>query len=52
MIKRLFQWQKGYDVFSISQKNLDRAIEYVKNQKIHRANSTIGNFQPSKREAV
>ena len=36
-----FQWQKGYGVFSISQKNLDQAIEYVKNQKIHHANSTI-----------
>jgi putative transposase len=36
-----FQWQKGYGVFSISYKNLDGAIEYVKNQKIHHANFTI-----------
>ncbi|MGI0482652.1 transposase [Geminocystis sp. CENA526] len=35
-----FQWQKGYGVFSISQKNLSQAIEYVKNQKKHHANST------------
>lgn len=35
-----FQWQKGYGVFSISQKNLDVAIEYVKNQKKHHRNST------------
>ncbi|BAQ62992.1 probable transposase [Geminocystis sp. NIES-3708] len=36
-----FQWQKGYGVFSISHKNLDQAIAYVKNQKKHHANSRI-----------
>jgi putative transposase len=35
-----FQWQKGYGVYSISYKNLEIAIEYVKNQKEYHANST------------
>ncbi len=36
-----FGWQKGYGVFSISLKNLDIAINYVKRQKEHHQNGTI-----------
>jgi putative transposase len=36
-----FQWQKGYGVFSVGVKNLDIAVNYVKNQKQHHQNNTI-----------
>lgn len=31
----LFDWQRGYGVVSFGQKDLDRVIEYVRNQKEH-----------------
>ena len=36
-----FSWQGGYGVFSFGQKQLDWAIAYVKNQKIHHQNGSI-----------
>jgi putative transposase len=36
-----FAWQNEYGVFSISPKNLDRAIAYAHNQKSHHAENTI-----------
>ncbi|GAP95297.1 hypothetical protein [Leptolyngbya sp. NIES-2104] len=36
-----FAWQNEYGVFSISPKNLDRAITYAQNQKTHHAENTI-----------
>lgn len=37
-----FMWQEGYGVFSLGAKQLDIAIAYVQNQKIHhRQNTTI-----------
>jgi putative transposase len=35
-----FAWQAGYGVFSLGRKQLDQAIEYVQNQKIHHAQGT------------
>ena len=35
-----FEWQRGYGVFSLGQQQLDKAIQYVKNQKIHHAEKT------------
>ena len=34
-MKSKFAWAKGYAAFSISQKNLDAAVNYVRNQKEH-----------------
>ncbi len=37
-----FQWQRGYGVFSFSEKNLPTIIKYIENQKEHhRKKSTI-----------
>ncbi|PPJ63248.1 IS200/IS605 family transposase [Cuspidothrix issatschenkoi] len=35
-----FAWQEGYGVFSLGGKQLQEAIEYVDNQKIHHQNKT------------
>jgi len=36
-----FAWQKGYGVFSVSESNLERAIQYVLRQKIHHQQGKI-----------
>jgi REP element-mobilizing transposase RayT len=36
-----FVWQRGYGVFSFGAKQLERAVEYVKNQKQHHRDGTI-----------
>ena len=36
-----FAWRRGYGVFSVSERNLRRAIEYVERQKEHHNNGTI-----------
>lgn len=35
-----FGWQRGYGVFSLGSKQLEQAIEYVRNQKIHHQQKT------------
>ena len=35
-----FGWQRGYGVFSLGHKQLDEAVAYVKNQKIHHQQAT------------
>jgi len=35
-----FQWQAGYGAFTISERNLERAVEYVRRQKDHHAAGT------------
>jgi putative transposase len=35
------QWQHGYGVFSVSEKLLPFAIQYVQNQKLHDAENSI-----------
>ncbi len=35
-----FIWQEGYGVFSLGGKQLDKAIAYVENQKIHHQHNT------------
>jgi len=39
--QRPFAWQVGYGIFSISQQNLSKAIEYVLNQKQHHGAGTV-----------
>lgn len=36
-----FQWQNGYGVFTVGVRNLEIAINYVKNQKEHHQKGTI-----------
>jgi len=36
-----FVWQRGYGVFSLSEKKLDVAIDYVINQKQHHSEGTL-----------
>jgi hypothetical protein len=35
-----FVWQAGYGVFSLGRQQLDRAVNYVNNQKNHHTNDT------------
>jgi len=35
-----FKWQRGFGVFSLGQQQLDKAIQYVENQKVHHAQHT------------
>jgi putative transposase len=35
-----FSWQEGYGIFSLGEKQLNIALEYVKNQKIHHQQNT------------
>ena len=35
-----FSWQEGYGVFSLGSKQLEAAVTYVKNQKIHHSQGT------------
>jgi REP element-mobilizing transposase RayT len=35
-----FGWQEGYGVFSMGGKQLEQAVEYVKNQKAHHLDGT------------
>ncbi|MFH7027728.1 MAG: IS200/IS605 family transposase [Heteroscytonema crispum UTEX LB 1556] len=35
-----FAWQEGYGVFSLGSKQLEQAVNYVKNQKIHHLQGT------------
>lgn len=36
-----FSWQEGYGVFSLGSKQLETAVNYVKNQKIHHSQGTV-----------
>ncbi|MCU0527493.1 MAG: IS200/IS605 family transposase [Elainella sp. Prado103] len=36
-----FVWQAGYGVFSLGRKQLNPAVAYVQNQKLHHAEGTI-----------
>ncbi len=37
----VFEWQRGYGVFSLGHKQLEIAVEYVKRQKEHHQQGTI-----------
>ena len=39
-----FSWQEGYGVFSLGSKQLEEAISYVKNQKIHHLRGTTNSY--------
>lgn len=36
-----FEWQRGYGAFSVSPENVDKVMEYIKNQKQHRKEDMI-----------
>ncbi|NJK51801.1 MAG: IS200/IS605 family transposase [Leptolyngbyaceae cyanobacterium SU_3_3] len=36
-----FRWQAGYGVFSLGHKQLEQAVTYVENQKIHHKEGTV-----------
>jgi putative transposase len=36
-----FGWQTGYGVFSMGHKQLEQAVSYVNNQKLHHAQGTV-----------
>ncbi len=40
-LKRAFEWQVGYGVFSVSEHELPSVINYVKHQKQHHADSNL-----------
>jgi REP element-mobilizing transposase RayT len=41
-----FEWQAGYGIFTISERNLKTAVLYVQNQKSHHLNgTTIGRYE-------
>jgi putative transposase len=35
VLKRTFEWQRGYAAFSVSQSNVERVLQYVANQSVH-----------------
>jgi putative transposase len=39
--ERVFKWQEGYGVFSVSPQDRDKVIRYISNQKEHHANGTL-----------
>jgi len=41
VFKQPFEWQEGYGVFSVSESNVERVIEYVRNQKQHHTRNTL-----------
>jgi REP element-mobilizing transposase RayT len=42
IINRQFAWQTGYGVFSISESQLEKVYNYIKNQKEHHKKKTFG----------
>jgi putative transposase len=44
-----FSWQAGYGVFSLGRKQLEQAVAYVQNQKIHHREGTV--IQPLEQES-
>ena len=40
-LKRKFSWQEGYGVFSYSESNFGRVIDYIKDQKRHHERRTF-----------
>jgi len=40
-LARGFEWQQGYGVLSVSESDVPRIIEYIKNQKQHHADNTL-----------
>ena len=39
-----FYWQEGYGIFSLGSKQLEQAVNYVKNQKIHHLEKTTNPY--------
>jgi REP element-mobilizing transposase RayT len=38
---RNFNWQEGYGAFSVSESNLGKVVQYIRNQKIHHKRMTF-----------
>ena len=36
-----FYWQRGYGIFSVNPKGIDRVTQYIKNQKEHHEKKTF-----------
>ncbi|MGL4620087.1 IS200/IS605 family transposase [Chroococcidiopsis sp.] len=47
-----FAWQEGYGVFSMGSKQLEGAIAYVQNQKIHHSKGTTNSHLEQFNEAM
>jgi hypothetical protein len=45
-------WQEGYGVFSLGSKQLETAVNYVKNQKIHHSQGTAISKRSASRGAA
>ena len=41
IVPEKFAWQKGYAAFSVSEKGVERAFKYIKNQKSHHRNHSF-----------
>ncbi len=41
VLKIPFEWQEGYGVFSVSESNVERVIQYIRFQKQHHAQNTL-----------
>ncbi|OCR02663.1 transposase [Oscillatoriales cyanobacterium USR001] len=39
-----FGWQEGYGIFSLGQKQIDEAVAYVLNQKIHHSQGSVNRY--------
>jgi putative transposase len=45
-LKIQFAWQRGYGIFSVSERNLSKAVAYVEQQKVrHRAGTTLARLE-------
>jgi REP element-mobilizing transposase RayT len=42
-IRKKFNWQEGYGVFSYSQSHIDRVVKYIMNQESHHKRKTFRN---------
>ena len=40
-LREKFAWQTGYAAYSVSESQLDKVFQYIKNQKLHHAKTTF-----------
>lgn len=41
LIPEKFAWQTGYGAYSVSESQLEKAFQYINNQKVHHAKTTF-----------
>ena len=44
LLKERFVWQRGYGVLTVSERQLDKAIDYVERQKVHHQARTTNHW--------